>query len=242
LIDGIQQTALVPRIEKWKPLEQGYLLEVALLLKPRTRNALVIGLGAALAPRVLEEHSVECECVEVDPAVVELARRPFGFSGSVTVDDGRRFLQNTEMQWDMIFVDVCTSDRLPWHMFTNEALKIFRKQLSPDGILVIQFIGDRGKWSGSVFRTAEEVFDSVLVLSDSRDGDEARPCWLFAAAEIENEELLLKELYRKGATGVVVTTVDDPQSGEILRDDHFPAESAWARTALRWRHQCAGVF
>ena len=54
-------------------------------MRPQPRNALVIGLGGGLAPRLLAAHGIECHTVEVDPAVVEIARGKFGFTGRATV-------------------------------------------------------------------------------------------------------------------------------------------------------------
>ena len=73
---------------------------------------------------------------------------PGGISVNVwlnTVEtDGRAFLPHTSRRWDLIFLDVCTADRLPSHLFTVEALRIVHRRLSPDGILVIQWLGRGG--------------------------------------------------------------------------------------------------
>ena len=111
------------------------------------------GPGGGLAPRLLAAHGVACRSVEVDPAVIEIARREFAFAGDVTPGDGRAVLARQDRRYDLIFLDVCTADRLPWHLFTFEAMQFIRRRLSPGGILAIQFIGDDGPWSASLVRT-----------------------------------------------------------------------------------------
>jgi len=153
LIDGLPQTGLPAQFAPGDGLRYGYLLEVALLMRPKPSRALVIGLGAGLAPRILAAHGIDCESVEIDPKVLDIARNEFGFVGRTTIADGRAFLRDTSQQYDLIFLDVCTADRLAYHMFTVEALNTLHSRLSPDGIAVIQFIGDDGPWSASLVRT-----------------------------------------------------------------------------------------
>lgn len=202
------------------------------MMRPQTRSALVIGLGAGLAPRLLTAYGIDCDTVEIDPLVVQIARDEFGFTGQTTVADGRMFLSHTPDRWDLIFLDVCTSDRLAWHLFTVEAMWLLRRRLSADGILAIQFIGDDGPWSASLARTAEEVFGDRLMLTAAGPLRMVGPRWLFATRGYPPrlpDELLFPEDSPPWET---IRPADDEL---LLTDDHFPAELHWARTAMRWR-------
>ncbi len=231
LIDGLPQSALAGDIAPWQGLEHGYLLEVALRLGQPLKTALVIGLGAGLAPRLLESHGLACESVELDPRVVETAHREFDFGGAVTVSDGRKFLAEAHKRWDLIFLDVCTSDRLPFHLFTYEALTVVLERLTDDGVLVIQFIGDDGPWSAALSYTVDAVFGRSLMLASSSDMAAVGPRWIFAAR------------FRMPAAGrflqpdaAVPWRVVDPQTAPaLLTDNHFRAELTWAQTAKVWR-------
>ena len=236
-IDGLPQTGLPDEIRPGDGLWHGYLLEAALMMRPQTRSALVIGLGAGLAPRLLEAHGLSCDTVEIDPAVVSVARERFGYDGRTIVGDGRTFLAGTSRRWDLIFLDVCTSDRLAWHLFTIEAMQTFRQRLAPSGILVIQFIGDDGPWSASLARTVEAVFGHGLMLVGADQWSVVGPRWLFATRQFAPR--LPDAMFFQG-TPVPWEEIRLEAPGRLLRDDHFPAGLQWARTALQWRRLYAG--
>jgi len=234
LIDGLPQTTLPERLVPGEALRRGYLLEVALALRPRTETALIVGLGAGLAPRILAVYGVSCESVEIDPAVVAMARSEFGFTGSVTVGDGRAILARENRCFDLIFLDVCTADRLAWHLFTVEAMRLVRDRLTPAGVLAIQFIGDDGPWSASVVRTVETAFGKrhCLVPAPTTSRGPAGPCWVFAARDglPAPPGELASHPHRASWRRLSL-----PATGCLLTDDHFGAERAWAETARRWR-------
>jgi len=238
LIDGIPQTAMPLHVRKWRGLDRGYLLELALLLRgqPPPRRALVIGLGAGLAPRTLELHGVSCESVEIDPVVVQVARREFAFGGTVTIADGRAFLWRTERTWDLIVLDVCTSEQLATHLFTVEALALVRERLAPHGVLAIQFIGGDGPWTASLARTARKVFEGAIVVAPRLQPVPVGPQWLFASQTPIPPPP--RESEGPGAD-VPWQVVDVEGGGALLTDDHFPAELDWARTAALWRRWAA---
>jgi len=231
LIDGLPQSAWREPLQQWDGLRHGYLLEAALLLAPRTRDALVIGLGAGLAPRLLEAHGVRCQSVELDAAVADVARRELGFTGSVTVADGRAYLARTDAEWDLIVLDVCTSDRLAMHLFTVESMRLLKRRLSPGGVLAVQFIGDDGKWSASLDTTVRHVFGQALVLAPQADIGVVGPRWLFAG----NRSLPPPEVLDAPGSKPPWLVVQSDGPGRLLTDDHFPAETAWARVAHIWR-------
>ena len=205
--------------------------------RPTVRTALIAGLGGGLAPRLLAMHGIECESVEIDPVVIEIARREFAFTGRVTPGDGRAVLSLQNHQYDLIFLDVCTGDRLPWHSFTIEALRLVRKRLTPNGILAIQFIGDDGPWSASLVRTAEAVFGQRhgILLAPAVYRNSIGPRWFFIAHDAP-VHLPTKDV----SLGHPMhwRRIEPSCTGALLTDDHFPAELAWARTARQWRAVC----
>jgi len=234
LIDGLAQSAWNGPLERWDGLRHGYLLEAAMLLTERPRDALVIGLGAGLAPRLLKAHGVRCLSVELDEAVADAARRELGFTGPVVVADGRAYLARTDAQWDLIVLDVCTSDRLAMHMFTVESMRLLQRRLCPGGVLAIQFIGDDGEWSASLSKTVRHVFGQSLVLAPEADLGVVGPRWLFAG----NRPLPPPEVLAASESKPPWRVVWPGGQGFLLTDDRFPAEPAWARIAQLWRRSC----
>ena len=232
LIDGLPQTALPADLVPGDGLKYGYLLEAALSLRPKPARALVIGLGAGLAPRLLAAHGIDCVSVEIDPKVVEIARSEFGFAGRTTLADGRAFLRDTSQKYDLIFLDVCTADRLAYHLFTVESLRDLRNRLSPEGIAVIQFIADDGPWAASLMRTVKTVFRRSLMLAAPMEVGPVGPRWIFATCghlpDLERESFF--------PSSVSCKVVRPSAPGSLLTDDHFPTELEWAQTAVRWRN------
>ncbi len=236
LIDGLPQTGLIEPVRQWAGLRQGYLLEMALGWAENPREALVIGLGGGLAPRLLEAHGLSCQCVEIDPAVVETARQELGFDGRAAVADGRAYLARTERQWDLLVVDVCTADRLPAHLFTVEALRLMRRRLAPGGVLAMQFIGDEGAWSASVMETTRAAFGDCLAFRPAGQIGPVGPRWIFAGAGVPPSTALARQ-----DDATPWRPFRPSQRGTVLTDDRFPVELHWARTALLWRRLYAQV-
>jgi spermidine synthase len=230
LIDGLPQTALDGPVAPGEALRHGCLLEAA-LTGFRPRQALVIGLGAGLAPRVLAAHGVPCESVELDARVAEVAREAFGFDGPVTIADGRTFLARDPRRWDLIVLDVCTAERLAWRLFTVEAFRLVRARLAPEGRLAIQFItAGEGDWPASLARTVEEVFGRGVILEPAASLVPVMPCWLLAGR-------LPPAPPPDARTDPTVPwrVRPWPAGGARLTDDHFAAERDWSRTAHCWR-------
>ena len=228
LIDGLPQTGLPRRLAPGDALEYGYLLELSLAMRPGTKTALVVGLGGGLAPKILGMHGVRCRSIELDPAVVDIARREFQFQGDAILGDARAVLARDETRYDLIFLDACTADRLPWHLFTLEAMRLWRSRLSADGILVIQFIGDDGPWSASLVQTVTRAFGPgrCTLLAPAADRGPVGPRWLFVG-----RDRLPQPPGRSAGPARAASwrPRELPDDGLLLTDDHFAAELAWAR-------------
>ncbi len=106
--------------------------------------------------------------VEIDPEVVDVARKWFAFPRSipVTVDDGRRYLERHDRRYDVIAVDAYYADAIPFHLTTREFLETVRARLKPGGVVVANVIGavrgDGSKLLRSFVRTYREVFPTVV--------------------------------------------------------------------------------
>ena len=81
---------------------------------------------------------------EIDPVVVEIAEGPFFsfLSGSkaevdVVVGDGRLSLLDSDDQFDILAIDAFTSDAIPVHLMTLEAVETYLARVATNGILVI---------------------------------------------------------------------------------------------------------
>lgn len=112
-----------------------------------TWKVLALGAGAGTAFRVLEGASpagldVEYTGVEIDPQVVELARRWFDADEVATrwiVDrDARAALRTLPRDFDLVIVDAYQNDlEIPTHLATLEFFREVREHLAPGGWLTI---------------------------------------------------------------------------------------------------------
>lgn len=117
----------------------------SLLLEPSPERILVLGLGGGTLPMAFDEllPEAEIDVVEIDPAVVRVAREYFRFAPSERVDvfaqDGRVFVKRAVQQgdeYDLVILDAFNGEYIPEHLMTREFLEEADQLLSPGGVLV----------------------------------------------------------------------------------------------------------
>ncbi|HSV17797.1 MAG TPA: fused MFS/spermidine synthase [Casimicrobiaceae bacterium] len=79
---------------------------------------------------------------DINPAVVRLARERFTYLGDseATIDtplgDARLSLEREPpQQFDVLAIDAFSSDAIPVHLITVEALDVYRRHMKPDGVI-----------------------------------------------------------------------------------------------------------
>jgi len=137
---------------------------------PEIQRALCIGLGIGLVPAQLAREGVEVDVVEINPRVVEVAKRFFDCpveTFQVTIGDGRQFLNRASPRYDTIILDAFLGDSSPGHLMSVEAFEAMRSVLRADGTLVINCFADfhPGKdfFGASLDKTLKRVFRSVKI-------------------------------------------------------------------------------
>ena len=120
------------------------MMMASLLLNPSPNRMLIIGLGGGVLPMALAalRPQASVEVVEIDPAVVKVARRYFGFAESdnlrVHVQDARVFTRRASQAgpaYDLIMLDAFGADYIPEHLMTREFLQEVKALLQEDGVL-----------------------------------------------------------------------------------------------------------
>ena len=169
-----------------------HLLEAARFARPEAKSLLQIGLGVGSLPTALERHGMRADVVELDPRVVEFARRFFEFAphGDVFTEDARTYLTRTTRHYDLVVHDTFTGGTTPEHLLSREVIVRIAALLTPHGLLVLNFAGYRAgphaEASFAVARTLHSVFPFVRAYFDSpldEDPDEPGNLAFFAAAE-----------------------------------------------------------
>ncbi len=108
------------------------------------RSIGVLGLGAGELA-CYAEPGERWTFREIDPTVERLARdtRDFHFlarcgnSPAIIIGDGRITLAaDTTARYDLLIMDAFSSDSVPMHLLTREALRLYLSRLAPGGIVV----------------------------------------------------------------------------------------------------------
>ena len=104
---------------------------------------MVVGLGSgSLACR--SRAGERWTYFEIDPAVIEIARDRSKFrmlsecapTASIVLGDARLTLAEATEPADLIVLDAFSSDVVPVHLLTREALDLYLGKLAPNGVLV----------------------------------------------------------------------------------------------------------
>ncbi len=109
-----------------------------------SRRVAIIGLGAgALAS--YGRAADEFDFYEIDRAVVDIARDPALFTYledspaeiRTIVGDGRIMIEDTTTSYDIVVLDAFSSDAIPVHLLTQEALATYVQRLRPGGVVAM---------------------------------------------------------------------------------------------------------
>ncbi len=207
-------------------------------------NILILGMGTGTYAKQCERYfdNVTAEGVEIDGKITELARRYFELPEDikVTTYDGRAFLQGLSTlerrnpgsvrKYDVIMVDAYQDITIPFQMSSTEFFELVRKNLTEDGVMVVNMNmksdGDRGINSyladtiASVFSEVYTVdvvnnTNRILFASDRTDMLDR----MSAGTASEPDEELRRMM------DVVLAGLKEYSAGEhILTDDRAPVE------------------
>lgn len=118
---------------------------MAALPVSRSAQAAFIGLGTGAMACVLRDGD-SATFIEIDPAIAALASDPRYFTylsacprnTRVLLGDGRIVMDRLPAaSLDVILADAFSSDAIPAHLLTREAIRGYMRALRPDGVLVL---------------------------------------------------------------------------------------------------------
>ncbi|MEJ0076878.1 MAG: fused MFS/spermidine synthase [Alphaproteobacteria bacterium] len=196
------------------------------------KNVAVVGLGAGS----MACHRKDGETwtfFEIDPEVVRLARDPniFRFLSScapdtpVVLGDARLTLAASPQQFDLIVLDAFSSDAIPTHLLTREALRGYLAHLSPHGMLLIHISNRHLELAKVVAAMGATEGLVTLVKTDRNDIDfttdlrAAAQVAVLARNEADFGSLLGAGGWEKAEAGAVAPWSDDYSDiiGAMLR-------------------------
>ncbi len=147
----------------------------SLYLAPNPKRVLVIGLGGGtLADALLRLYpDIDMDVVEVDAAVIRVARNYFDFRPGPNVhvfeEDGRVFVKRagrTGAKYDLVLLDAFDHEYIPEHMLTREFLQEVKAVMQPDGVLAANTFSTSRLYAHES-ATYEAVFGRFYNLKDA---------------------------------------------------------------------------
>jgi hypothetical protein len=144
----------------------------------------VIGLGAGSLSCYSRKHE-QWRFFEIDPLVVDIAEKSNHFTflancqpkPDVVIGDARLTLEKEpDNSFDLIIVDAFTSDAVPVHLMTAEALQLYARKLTDKGVVVLH-ISNRYLDLDSVLGATLPLLPQLkgLIVSDDKaDGSYAQ--------------------------------------------------------------------
>lgn len=151
---------------------------------------------------------------EIDPAVARIAQSDFAFLREcrgdlrpIVLGDARLQLRKErDGSFDMLVLDAFSSDAIPVHLLTREALSEYLRKLKPDGVLAMHVSNRYLDLRPIVARLAQQQESPLIVRGwddvENRETGKAASQWLVVARDDDVLKPLL--MHRPGATS------DDP--------------------------------
>lgn len=242
--DFLVQNTYDPATGRSQSMFTEMLRALSLAYTPRLETALSLGMGVGIVPMQLADEGVRVDVVEINPAMVPLAERWFGFrrdAVTLHLDDARHFLRVSTNRWDTIHLDAFLGDSCPTHLMSREAFAAMHGRLTPEGTLVINTFASldprKDFFAGSLQKTLAAVFRSV-VIHPGRNGNtffvasDRAPLVPVREPDLTKVPAMLGPLVRD----TLASRVTDPlPGGMVLTDDYNPVEfrDATQREAVR---------
>jgi SAM-dependent methyltransferase len=180
----------------------------------------VIGLGTGTLAAYAQPGDLY-RFYEINPLVQMIANEYFTYLKDteavveVVLGDARLSLEREEPQnYDVIAVDAFSSDSIPVHLLTVEAMRLYLKHLKPGGILGVHISNRYVDLEPVVARAAEAIGRKAWLVTtqDSDDGACYGTNWVLLTAR---EELLATEEFREHGR-----EIKPPASFRLWTDDY----------------------
>jgi spermidine synthase len=220
------------------PVTYTRFMTVGLAYTGELQSLLEIGFGGGRTAWYLHKQvpSLDITCVELDPAVVELATKHFGVRQEdkfkITVADGRNYMVKSKESWNVIMIDAYRGPFVPFHLLTEEFFKVVKSKLKPGGV-VVQNIEPSTMMFDSAVATIQKSFQNVElfdgggnVVAVAYDGPRRTAAQLKARAEALQKQYSLR--YPLPLLVAERRLVTRTVKGKVLSDDFAPVESLLA--------------
>ncbi|MFN0161519.1 MAG: spermidine synthase [Burkholderiales bacterium] len=123
---------------------------------------------------------------EINPQVIDIARRYFFYLSEsrakidTPLGDARLVLERESPQnFDVLAIDAFSSDAIPVHLITREAMQVYLRHIKPDGAVAFHVTNRYLSLAPVVKLLADEVgMDAILITDDPDDPNLSRTDWV----------------------------------------------------------------
>jgi hypothetical protein len=171
----------------------------------------LIGLGVGTLATYGREGD-HVRIYEINPSVIELARKRFTYLSQspaqivTPLGDARLVLEREPPQrLDLLAVDAFSSDSIPVHLVTREAMAVYRRHVRDDGAIAFHISNRYLELSGVVRQLADSVGWTALSVVDDPPSSSPlfRTTWVVVTANAP----LLQALRAAGAQDIPAPTI-----------------------------------
>ena len=184
----------------------------------KPRKVGIIGLGTGTIATYGGKGDVY-RFYDINPDVVTIARRDFTYlkdteaTIEISLGDARLNLEREPAQnFDVLAIDAFSSDSIPVHLITLEALQIYEKHMKPDGVIAFHVSNRFLDLKPVVNMIAEKRGLNVAWVRDSYDDGSTTSDWVLLS---KDKALLLKPEILDGSY------IIPPQPGLRVWTDDF---------------------
>ena len=200
----------------------------------------VIGLGAGTLAGYGQKGDY-FRLYEINPKVIDIATHYFYYlteskaKVETALGDARLVLEREKpQQFDVLAVDAFSSDAIPVHLITREALQVFLKHIKPDGAVAFHVTNRYLRLAPVVKQLAEEAgYEAVLITDDAADDKYlSRTDWVIVTKNrdfIDDEEVKAKRTAIEPIAGMRTWTDDFNNLFQILKSVELPFKPLFNR-------------
>ena len=210
-------------------------VELAIRYTPdKGKRVGVVGLGVGTIAGYAQKGDLYC-MYDINPAVVRLSSdeqkqftyclnaRARGAKVEIIGGDARLAMEREldkgkSRQFDVLALDAFSSDSIPVHLLTREAMEIYGKHLKKDGVLAVH-VSNRYLDLEHVVRRLAKELSYKMIFIDSPDGKDVGQDWVYSATWIllsRSQEFMDKVV----ANGEIQTDLSRRQDLPLWTDDY----------------------
>jgi SAM-dependent methyltransferase len=167
----------------------------------------VVGLGTGTLAAYSRPGDVY-RFYEINPQVIDVARREFTYLGDskakieTVLGDARLAMEREPpQQYDVLVIDAFSSDSIPVHLITREAVAVYLRHMKPDGVIAFHVTNRFLRLAPVVKRIADDQrLKIVLLVDEAEESDLSKTDWVLVA---RNEAVLGRPEIAEGRDEII---------------------------------------